>query len=75
MSSTDLLTTQEAAALLGISERRVRQLIADKLLPATHLRREWAIRRADLDTFRAQPRQPGRPTGWRKSPPESTPRD
>lgn len=42
------LTTAEAAAILGISASRVRQLVNGGRLPATKRGRDLHIRRADL---------------------------
>ena len=46
--SDDLLTTQEAAAELGVTDSRVRQLIIDGKLPAQRFGRSHMIRRSDL---------------------------
>ena len=43
-----LVGVQEAATLLGVSPRRVRQMIADKKLPARRVGRAWAIDENDL---------------------------
>jgi excisionase family DNA binding protein len=61
----DLISTQQAAEILGISLARVHQLIKDGRLPATkfgeRLRGMWLIRRADLEKVRVRP-GPGRPS-------------
>jgi excisionase family DNA binding protein len=46
--SDDLLTTQQAAAELGVTDSRVRQLIIDGKLPAQRFGRSHMIRRKDL---------------------------
>jgi excisionase family DNA binding protein len=46
--SNDLLTTQEAAAELGVTDSRVRQLILDGKLPALRFGRSHMIKRSDL---------------------------
>lgn len=46
--SDDLLTTQQAAAELGVTDSRVRQLIIDGKLPAQRFGRSHMIRRSDL---------------------------
>jgi len=48
MASDDLLTTQQAAAELGVTDSRVRQLIIDGKLPAQRFGRSHMIRRSDL---------------------------
>jgi excisionase family DNA binding protein len=54
----DIVGVTEAAAILGVGGRQVRNLIADGLLPAVQLGREWAIRRADLANVPRE-RKPG----------------
>lgn len=46
--SDDLLTTQQAAAVLGVTDSRVRQLIIAGTLPAQRFGRSHMIRRSDL---------------------------
>lgn len=58
-----LLSTSEAAAALGVSERRIRGLITDGRLPAEKIGRDYVIKEVDLELVRE--RKPGRP---RKSP-------
>ncbi len=54
------LTTKEAAAALGISPSRVRQLIKAGRLPATLVAgRDWLINETDL--AKVAVRKPGRP--------------
>jgi excisionase family DNA binding protein len=55
----DILDTKTAAAELGVSVRRLQQLIASGRLPAIPIGRYFAIRRADLAIVRH--RKPGRP--------------
>lgn len=43
-----MITTQEAAARLGISSRRVRALIDAGRLPAEKIGRDWLIKVSDL---------------------------
>ena len=52
------MSTQEAATALGVSPGRVRQLLLAGQLPGEKLGRDWMIRRADLERFKALP--PGR---------------
>lgn len=58
----DLLTTQQAADALGISRRRVRQLIEAGTLRATLVGRDYVIDRTNLDAFAARRRPAGRPS-------------
>jgi excisionase family DNA binding protein len=44
----ELLTTQQAAAELGVTDSRVRQLIIDGKLPAQKFGRSHVIKRDDL---------------------------
>lgn len=46
--SDDLLTTQQAAVELGVTDSRVRQLIIDGKLPAQRFGRSHMIKRSDL---------------------------
>lgn len=56
----DVLTTREAAEVLGVGVRRVLQYIADGRLRARRVGRlVWLVRRADLALVRHLPR--GRP--------------
>jgi excisionase family DNA binding protein len=59
MASDDLIDTAKAAGLLGVSQRRVRQLIAAGRLRAKTIAGNFIIRRADLQKVRV--RKPGRP--------------
>lgn len=54
-----VLTTEEAADRLGISQRRVRQLITDNRLPAEKKGRDYLINEKDLK--QVEDRKPGRP--------------
>lgn len=54
-----MLTTADAAAALGVSAVRVRQLIAAGRLRAERLGRDWLIDEAALEAVRV--RRPGRP--------------
>lgn len=61
-----LMNTKEAAARLGLSIPRVKQLIRAGRLKATKVGRDWVIDSADLERFAAQPRKAG---GRPKNPP------
>jgi excisionase family DNA binding protein len=52
-------TTAEAAAILGVSRRRVRQLIEHGRLKARRFGRDWLIDDAAITAYR--PRPEGRP--------------
>jgi excisionase family DNA binding protein len=58
------MTTAEAAAYLGVTNSRIRQLILDGFLPAIKLGDErrgmWLIRREDVEKLKKRP-GPGRP--------------
>jgi excisionase family DNA binding protein len=56
---TKLLTTQQAAERLGITDARVRQLILSGRVPAQKLGRDLFIEEGDLKLV--QDRKPGRP--------------
>jgi excisionase family DNA binding protein len=49
------MSTGEAAASLGVSPNRIRQLVSSGQLPATRLGRDWMIRGADVERYRALP--------------------
>jgi len=53
------LTTEEAATQLGVSQRRVRQLITESRLPAEKKGRDYLIDEKDLKLVKD--RKPGRP--------------
>lgn len=59
----DFLTTKEAAAVLGVSEGRVKHLISQERLPSQRFGRAHLILRADVEQFERQPEgwQRGRP--------------
>jgi excisionase family DNA binding protein len=67
----DLLTTAEAAQVLGVTAGRIRQLIVSGALPAIKRGRDRFIRRADLDPLRGRKTAPGpakgQPRGRRRS--------
>ena len=54
------LTTRESAEKLGVSEGRVRQLIAENRLPTTKIGNSNLIRESDLELVRERKRT-GRP--------------
>jgi excisionase family DNA binding protein len=43
-----MITTKQASNILGISERRVRQLIKSNKLQATRVGRDWVISESSL---------------------------
>ena len=58
-----MLSVAESAEMLGVSAARVRELIAQGLLPAQKVGRSWVLREADVVArMDARPR-PGRPAG------------
>lgn len=54
-----LISTGDAARELGVSFRRIEQLITTGRLPAQQVGGRWLIDPADLDRVRSRP--PGRP--------------
>ncbi|MDQ3688368.1 MAG: helix-turn-helix domain-containing protein [Acidobacteriota bacterium] len=56
-----LLTTKQAATVLGVSDRRVRAMIHAGQLPAHHLGRDYAIEEKVLHLVAKIERRPGRP--------------
>ena len=56
-----LFSTREAAAILGISERRVRALIIEGRLSAQKVGRDYVIEEKAIKTVRVYGK-PGRPT-------------
>jgi excisionase family DNA binding protein len=54
-----LISTKEAAELLGVSTLRVQQLIWDGRLPAQKVGRDYVIQESDLKLV--EDRKPGRP--------------
>lgn len=57
----EVVSTAEAAEILGVSTQRVRERIGDKSLPATRVGREFVIQRAAVEALKAAGRGPGRP--------------
>lgn len=58
-----LLAVAEAAEKLGVSDRRVRQMLADGVLPGGRIGRAWAIESEDVRQLSARRPEVGRP--WR----------
>ena len=56
-----MLTTAEAAVLLGVSLQHVRYLIRRGTLSARRVGRDWLLTRAAVEKARVRP-GPGRPT-------------
>lgn len=59
----DLLSASEAADRLGVSPRRVRQLIQDGLLRAARVGNSWAVDPASVEQRRRRDAPTGRPYG------------
>jgi excisionase family DNA binding protein len=53
------ISTEEAAAELGISRRRIAAMILNKQIPTRRIGRSLYVYQADLDAVRI--RKPGRP--------------
>lgn len=58
---TQLLTTAEAAARLGLSTERITHLIWSKRLVAEKRGRDWLIDAESVEVYAATPRKRGRP--------------
>ena len=56
-----LLGAGDAAAVLGVSSRRVRQMLAHGILPGQRVGRTWVVNRADLEPLRHRRPPVGRP--------------
>lgn len=52
---TNLLSTEEAAAKLGVSRRQVQSLITSGQLPAQRVGRSYVVRSEDLEQFTRRP--------------------
>jgi excisionase family DNA binding protein len=50
-----LLSTTQAADILGVKQARVRQLILAGRLPARKIGRDWVIRQKDLELVMVRP--------------------
>ena len=50
----DDVTTSEAAAVLGVSDRRVRQLITDDRLSGRKIRGAWFVPTAEVEKYAAR---------------------
>ena len=60
--SNELLTTQNAASMLGVSPSRVRQLVREGRLVAQKMGRDLLISRTVVEAFAVVPRRrTGRP--------------
>lgn len=55
-----MLTTKEAAEKLGVSLRRVQQMIEEKTLPAQKVGRDYIVMEKDLENVTVYGK-PGRP--------------
>jgi excisionase family DNA binding protein len=69
----DLMTTREAARLLGVSHGRVRQLVYRKQLPAVLLGRDNWIRAADVRALLEKRTEPQKRVGRPYKPPPPSP--
>ncbi len=56
-----LVNVAEAAQQLGVSPRRVRQMLADELVPAVRLGRAWAVEQRHVDRLKNRRASAGRP--------------
>lgn len=51
MGVTELLTVSETAVLLKTTKQQVRKMIAQKLIPAMKIGREWRVSKEYLNEF------------------------
>lgn len=65
----DIISTAEAAEIIGVSVRRVVALCNGGKLPAQQVGRSWVIRRRDAENFQRGD------VGWPKGRPRSAPTD
>jgi len=56
-----LLSVSETADILGVSDRRIRAMIADGLLTATRVGGRWILAGTEVARYEALRRKPGRP--------------
>lgn len=61
MNETQLLTTKQAAHLLGMSIRRVQQLASSGRLTGEKSGRDWLFEMDAIMAFARKPRKTGRP--------------
>jgi len=61
MSSTQILTVAEAAAILGVAPSSVRHAIRAGRLEARKAGRDWLLRPEDVLMYKANRRNSGRP--------------
>jgi excisionase family DNA binding protein len=61
LDDLDLLTTEQAAEILGVNGSRVRQLLRSGTLKGSRFGRVWAVREEDLRAYMATRRKAGRP--------------
>ena len=59
-SQPEILTTSDAAVILGIKARMVQRYCQrGRLTAQRHGKRGWILKRADVDAFAKQPRKKG----------------
>jgi excisionase family DNA binding protein len=59
MDKKNLVTTAEAAEILGVHQSRIYALIKAERLPAIRFGKSWIIEKSDLNLVKE--RKPGRP--------------
>jgi excisionase family DNA binding protein len=65
MSDNKMLNSKEAAEKLGVSLRRVQQMISKGTLPASKVGRDYVILESDLESVKTYGK-PGRPPKEKK---------
>ncbi len=66
MPIAGMLTVKEAATVLGIEPSSVRHAILSERLRAEKAGRDWLLRPEDVEAYKEQRRNSGRPFGPRK---------
>ncbi|MEN8235678.1 MAG: excisionase family DNA-binding protein [Actinomycetota bacterium] len=55
------MSVQDAADVIGVTDRRIRAMIADGVLGAERVGDRWLLNNSEVDRLHATRRQPGRP--------------
>lgn len=56
-----LLTTRQAADILGVTASRIRQLVLERKLPAEKAGRDLLLKSSDVEAAKSRVTTPGRP--------------
>lgn len=66
MASSEYVTTQEAAEILGVSQSRIYALIRARRIEAQKFGRDWQVLRSSLEHEDVKDRRPGYPRGRKR---------